>query len=508
MMSSTNTNRFWFWLVCYASGLFFAIIVSPLLKAGMLFDGVIYAALAKNLSLGLTTIWHPVMSLSMLNPFYEHPPLGIYFQSLFFKIFGQGFATERIYILVLILGQFGLLSWYWLKNQAASARSLGLLLLLWLLIPINLMYIKNYLIATLTLFTTMASLILLIKTQSKLTQFLKYLASSILVLIAFLSDGPVAFFPLAIPLIYRIVYNPSSIFTGILETLFFLIMLALIFFGFYQLFPEALYNTQQFLHQQVIDSVMGTRSQQTAGIKHLFVLFLYFKGYALVSLFAIACIIIAAKIDKQPIFNAIKNRLRDKNFLLFWLISLASSLPVGISGRQGLRYLMASAPFFTLAMMWLCFQPFEKIVHHYANKPLRPPYQNKMLHLFFASLIAIISINNLVSYYRSDVPAVIKDVHTITRYCAQNEYCSKHAILSINDGAVLWASSFYLARYATNMISITLEPDFPYFLGFKKDPVPAGYRPIDIPLTVFNLAIQDAPLKHPKTTVAKPIQAF
>ena len=29
--------------------------------------------------------------------FYEHPPLAIYFQSLFFKLFGQGYGVERFY---------------------------------------------------------------------------------------------------------------------------------------------------------------------------------------------------------------------------------------------------------------------------------------------------------------------------------------------------------------------------------------------------------------------------
>lgn len=506
-MSSANTNKFWFWLGCYSTGLFFAIIITPLLKQSMFVDGVIYAALAKNLNLGFGTLWHPVLSLSMLNPFYEHPPLAIYFQSLFFKIFGQGFSAERVYMLLMALGQFGLISWYWLKNQTYSLRSLGLLLLLWLLIPINWLYINNYLIATLTLFTTMASLILLIRTQLKLTRFLQYLVCSIIVLIAFLSDGPVAFFPLAIPLIYRIVYQPASIYTGVLETLFFLAVLVLIFFGFYQMFPEALHNTRQFLHQQVIASVMGTRSHEISGIKHAYILFLYFKSFVLVSLFAVSCIIISAKIDQQPVLNAIKQRAKEKNVILFLLIALASSLPIAISCRQGIRYLMPSAPFFTLAMMWFCFPSFEKIVLYFAKRPQGFKYKH-MMHLFCISLIAFISINNLVSYYHSDQLRTIRDVQTIASYCAKNEFCANHAIISINDSGIIWAASFYLARFSTVMTSVTHEPDFPYFLGFKNSLVPAGYHPVDIPLSIFNLAIKDNPMKHLKTTVAEPIQAL
>ena len=474
----------------------------------MFFDGVIYATLAKNLNLGLSNIWRPVLSLSMLNPFYEHPPLAIYFQSLFFKIFGQGFGTERLYILVMAIGQFGLISWYWLNNQKSSIQSLGLLLLLWLLIPLDWLYINNYLIATLTLFTTLASLILLLRTQSKLTRFLQYLVCAIIILIAFLCDGPVAFFPLTIPLIYRLVYKPASFYTGVLETLVFLAVLLLVCFGFYQMFPEALHNTQQYLHQQVIASITGERSLETAGIKHAYILFLYVKSYALVSLFAIACIIMSAKIDQQPVLNAIKERLRDKHVVFFLLVALASSLPIAISCRQGMRYLMPSAPFFTLAIMWFCFQPFEKIVLYYAKNPLWFKHANKMMHLFFVCLIAILCFKNIMPYYHSTKPHVIKDVQTIAHYCAENEFCANHAIMSFNDNALLWISSFYLERYSTVMTSITMEPDFPYFLGLKNAPVPEGYHLVDLPLTVFNLAIQNDPLAHLKTAVANPIQAF
>ena len=507
-MSSAHSNRVWLWLGCYSAGLFFAIIITPLLKEAMFFDGVIYATLAKNLSLDLSTLWRPVLSLSMLNPFYEHPPLAIYFQSLFFKIFGQGFGTERLHILVMALGQFGLISWYWIKTQKSPLQSLGLLLLLWLVIPINWLYINNYLIATLTLFTTLASLILLIKTQSKMTRLLQYLVCATIILIAFLCDGPVAFFPLAIPLIHRIVYKPASLYTGVLETLVFLAILILVCFGFYQMFPEALHNTQQYLHQQVIASITGARSLETAGIKHAYILFLYAKSYALVSLFAITCIIISAKVDQQPVLNVIKKRLRDKNVVFFLLVALASSLPIAISCRQGMRYLMPSAPFFTLAMMYFCYQPIENLVLYYTKNPLWFKHANKAMHLVFISLIAMISIKNVVPYYHSTQRPVIKDVQTIARYCANNEFCANHAILSFNDNAVLWISGFYLERYSTVMTSITMEPDFPYFLGLKNAPVPAGYHRIDLPLAVFNLAIQDDPLTTLKTAVANPIQTF
>ncbi|MBA3535744.1 MAG: hypothetical protein H0T84_03905 [Tatlockia sp.] len=507
-MASKKAKWFLFCLCVYSAGLFFAIIITPLLKPTFFFDGLIYASMSKNLSLGYGTLWRPFLSLSLLNPFYEHPPLALYLQSLLFKVFGQGLIVERLHVVILALGQFGLISWYWVKQQKASILSLGLLLLLWLLIPLNWIYISNYLIGTLTLFTTLASLILLIRTQSKLTLLIQYLLCSIIILIAFLSDGPMAFFPLAIPFIYRLVYQPKSILTGFLETLIFVVILTLVFFSFYWMVPEALFNTQQFLKQQVLSSLIGSRSHETAGIKHLYLLYLYLKGYAIVSLFVIACIAIAAKIDKQPIISAIKQSFKNKEFLLFLVITLASSLPIALGGRQSFRYIMPSAPFFALAMVSICWQPFEKIIHYYAKTPKLFKGQYVATHLFFAIMITTIGVHDLLPYYRSDTPNVIKDIKTITSYCANDKFCAKHGILSINNYEIFWMASGYMARYSKVMMSITTELDFPYFLGFQFEPIPEGYQLVDLPLSVFKLAIHDRPLEKMKTAVANPIQSF
>ncbi|WP_019218069.1 hypothetical protein [Legionella tunisiensis] len=83
------------------------------------------------------------------------------------------------------LGQFALIAWYWLKNKNTSFLTLGLLLFLWLLIPLNHIYTNNMLESTLTLFTTFASLVLLADTKSKSAFFCQYLISAVAILIAF-----------------------------------------------------------------------------------------------------------------------------------------------------------------------------------------------------------------------------------------------------------------------------------------------------------------------------------
>lgn len=500
----------WRHLCYYAIGLFFVTIVVPLLHYGMFFDGVIYATMAKNLNLGYGTLWRPVFSESMLNPFYEHPPLAIYFQSLFFKVLGPGFGAEQVYAIVMALGQFGLIAGYWLRNHKANVLSLGLLLLLWLLIPINWSYIRNYLIATLTLFTTMASLLLLLRVDSKLGLFLQYLLGSILMVIAFFSDGPTAFFPLAIPILRRIVYKPNSIYFGFLEALLLGILIAVVFFIFFKLFPDALFNTQQFLQQQVLASIMGTReptSLNAAGIKHFFLFIVLVKAYGIVGVFALSCMILAARMAQQPILNSILQHLKNKDFLLLLAIALIASLPVMISSRQGARYIFPSVPFYTLAMMRICFQPFATILLYYTRKPLFK-YQYLVSHLFFAVLIMLLGTVNVVKYQHTHVAKVLQDIHHLSQYCASNEFCRHHRIMSLANTGVLWEISFYLARYAHTRMSVTLEEGFPYYLCFKKDPIPAGYHQVTLPLSMFSLAVTNDPLTQLKTKVTTIMQAF
>lgn len=46
-------------------------------QRGMFGDGLLYAAIAKNLAHGVGTFWAPVLSSTTYAPFREHPPFGL-----------------------------------------------------------------------------------------------------------------------------------------------------------------------------------------------------------------------------------------------------------------------------------------------------------------------------------------------------------------------------------------------------------------------------------------------
>lgn len=473
-----HPSRLWFPLWFFSLSLFLILFILPLTRQGMFLDGVMYAAIAKNLSLGHGSLWQPFYSQTTFHVFYEHPPLAIYFQSLFFKLLGQGFGVEQLYCLLIAIGQFALISWYWLKKENTALIHLALLLLLWLLIPLNLKYVNNHLEGTLTLFTTLATLLLLIRTKSKSAFLAQYFLSSIAVIIAFFCNGPTAFFPLAVPLIKTMIEKPRSLIDGIKKTILLAFMISLMLSLVYVLVPAALSNTLHYLQQQLFPSVTGNRQLNLVGLNHVYIVNLYFRAYWLVSVFALGCMTLSAKIEGLGVRTVFLRNFKKNNVLLFILLSLVSSLPVGISHRQALNYIIQSAPFFTLAMMYLCFEPVTKIMNYCGSKP--PLFKlifNLNMILLATSFVTLFS---LAHGFNSD-QEIIEDINMIIPYCKND------AILSTSPAIYDdWHAGAYLARHS--MMSLTPKPGNHYFLALKNEPLPPNYHIINLPLSYYHLA--------------------
>ncbi|HHF7345658.1 TPA: glycosyltransferase family 39 protein [Legionella feeleii] len=476
-----HSSRSWYPLCFFSLSLLLIFIILPLTRQGMFMDGVIYAAIAKNLSLGYGSLWQPYYSQTDFPLFYEHPPLVFYFQSLFFRLFGQGFGVEQFYSFLMALGQFALISWYWLKNKNTSFLTLGLLLFLWLLIPLNHIYTNNMLESTLTLFTTFASLVLLANTKSKSAFFLQYLISAIAILVAFFCNGPTAFFPLAVPLLNKLIHEQQAIVKGIKETIFLIALVVLLLGSFYLLVPAALINTQKYFSQQLLASITGTRELNYVGLNHLHIVVLFYKPYRLVTLFALLSLAISAKIEGQGLIKKFKSSLQEKRAWFFLALALVSSLPVGISHRQALNYIMQSAPFFTLAMMYFCFESVKTIADYCKSKPWFFKTLTSLSCLIFVACIAIVF--NLASGFNRH-KAMLEDLNYLINYCKNDEIISVSPTLYYK-----WYTGAYLAR--NSMISVTPQAGKPLYLTLKTEPVPDNYHLIKLPLSYYHLARHD-----------------
>jgi hypothetical protein len=478
---TTSSRKTWYPLWLMSIALLLLCILLPLLRQGMFLDGVVYAAIAKNLSLNHGSIWQPFYSATLFPTFYEHPPLALYLESLVFRLCGPAFLAENLYSFCMILGQFTLIAWYWLHTEKRPAYHLAWVLLIWLLIPLNTrIFTSNMLESTLTLFTLCASLLLLTESKHALTHFIRILFASIAMLLGFLSNGPTAFFPLAIPFVaFMLNPKPQALFNASKNTVLLLVTLASVFTAFYLLVPEALDNTLAYLKSQVIPSVIGDRTQVFTGWKHGHIFYLYFRAICNLSVFSLLCMSIAALLQRQSIWLAIKQACKQKQFLVFFYISLIAALPVGFSHRQAFNYIAQSAPYLTLAGVYLNYPAGLIILKHCQ----RSSVLQKMLQA--GSLILLIfavgfTIRNYSGFNRDE--ALLQDVKILIPYLHQE------TIVSASDTIYeQWISAAYFSRFS--MLGLEKSAQQKFYLARNNETLPLGYSPVNLDLQYYSLGI-------------------
>ena len=79
----------------------------------MFVDGVTYASIARNLSEGRGSFWSPSYTATIYPQFHEHPPLGFWLQSLWFRVLGDHGYVERAYALAAAAGTAWLIAVIW-----------------------------------------------------------------------------------------------------------------------------------------------------------------------------------------------------------------------------------------------------------------------------------------------------------------------------------------------------------------------------------------------------------
>lgn len=472
-----QSSPLWYSVWFMAFSILLWVLILPLTRHGMFLDGVLYAAIAKNMSLGYGSLWQPFYSMTEHRYFYEHPPLALYFQSLFFKYLGLGFWVERLYSFLMAVGQFLLIAGYWLKKEKAPWYSVGLLLLFWVFIPLNYMYKNNLLECTLTLLTTAAACILLIKTNTLPKYFFQYIAADVAILLAFFCNGPTAFFPLAIPLINAWV-TKESIACAFKNTLFLMLLLFGLFLGVYWFIPAAWTNTQHYLQQQLWAVMGGERELYYTGLKHGYILILYLRSYWFLMIFSIGLIAIAARIQGQSFQDGLRQSCKNTVFLLFLLLSFSAVLPIGLSHKQAFNYLLQSAPLFTLAAMYFCYPSVTRIAAYCKS---RLKFNKYLVRGSFGVLVvSVFMVAYLANGYNRD-RAMLQDIDFLS------QYCKKERAISLSQSLMFqWYTGAYFIRQS--VISMVPTVGCHYYLNLKNEATPEGYHFLRLPLNYYQLS--------------------
>ncbi|MFH0759934.1 MAG: glycosyltransferase family 39 protein [Bacteroidota bacterium] len=409
---------------------FAGLLLSFFLQEGMFFDGVTYAAISKNLAHGLGSFWAPHYTQTLYPQFFEHPPLVFGLQSLFFVLFGDGPATERIYTIFMTLLCLFLIASIWklFYPDKTTGKWWPLPVLLWIITPVVFWSSRNNMLEnTLTVFILSSAWF---TCKGLLTgRILWFLPGGAFILAAFLSKGPVGLFPLALPLWYFISCRNIR-FPRFLLYLFTLAATpAILFLLLIRIEPDAGQNISNYLQQQVWPS-LGNQRENVAG-SHFLLLFKLAGNLVLPFMASLIFAVMKGKPDKR------ETGFKVNASLFFFLTALSASLPLLITLKQRDFYLVPSIPFFALAMCaWLnergCLPGCED------GNQMRRIARWYSLFLW----LEVVGVTVLFTFKSDTEPGLIRDVEVITREVPSGSIISGDKIIYSD-----WPLVACLSRY-------------------------------------------------------------
>lgn len=339
--------RLQWWILTIAILVLF---LSELVEQSMYIDGVWYAVIAQNLSNGKGSFWFPQFSETIFSAFHEHPPLMFWIQSLFFDLIGNHWLTERIYCLVQYIITSFLIVSIWQKSfvKHTEIKSLRVIpLLLWQVNLASYYFLPANLLENTQVVFDLLAVYFLMSFARRPEDYFKILLAAFFLFLAFLTKGLTGLFSLVFLGIYWIVFRATTLPKTILQTAIlgasFLGLLGLLFW----INPEALQSLSNYWDVQVMASLSGERRLYFFRETRFYIL-----GQLLITL-APMIFTLLVSIGLTHLFN-ISPRLffktrQGKYGLVFFLVGLSASLPIMISPRQALPYLLPSLPFFSLA---------------------------------------------------------------------------------------------------------------------------------------------------------------
>lgn len=321
----------------------FLIVISPaLFTHGMFMDGMIYASVAKNMSVGLGTFWQPFFTETHSPEFYGHPPLAMGIVSLFYKIFGDAFFIEKIYsTLCWIFVAIGLVK-IWRHFELKQAWLPVLVLM-----TISRIYwaaTNNMLENTLAVFIIFALLFYLKSEKNRIYLLL----SGLFLALGFLSKGPVGLFIWCFPFFYQLIYKKQNFIRAFWSSFLLMVLTILPLVLLYSFSNAALNHLINYYEIQISNSIA---SVETVGSRW------YIIGYLLgeitfpLSFSAVLFLIWRIKKINNPIENS-NLRL----FVVLIITALLGVIPIMISLKQSGFYILPVFPFFALAFSFLFYK--------------------------------------------------------------------------------------------------------------------------------------------------------
>ena len=324
----------------------------PFVMYGTSLDGLVYSQLALNMSHHLGSLWDPFYSSTIWPHFYEHPPLAFYLQSFFFSILGDNVFVDQFYFFTIIICNLFLFVFFWRQsNPKIKGYFIWIPIFCFLIGPRQVSNL-GYLEYMLSVFTTLASFLIVKALLSGIQQRIYFLLSGVLMVAAFFINGLQAFFPLIIPLLYALIFSKPKFLSSVLQTLGLTFWVFSLIIFIFLIYPPAFENIYHYFQEQLIESLSGMR--QDSGYHSGFFGHLYGLGqlwpllWTLIVTSLISLLIYSWQ-TRQSFLNIITMIKQDKWVLFFFLMAFSAFLPVLLSARQSPHYFIPALSFFGLA---------------------------------------------------------------------------------------------------------------------------------------------------------------
>jgi 4-amino-4-deoxy-L-arabinose transferase-like glycosyltransferase len=418
------------------AGIFLIIISPAFLSEGMFMDGLMYAAMSRNLADGLGTFWQPHFSEIIFPAFINHPPLAIGLESVFFRILGDSRFVEKIYSVLAILLTATIIVSIW-KSLGKKSGTGWLPVFFWIAMPsVTWASVNNMLENTMGIFICLS--VLLYIRSLKANRIIFLFLSGMMLSLGFLTKGFVTFFPLSFPFFLWLFTKKTGFWSAIADTFIILasslIMLLLLFL----IIPQYKETLPGYLN--VTFDLIGNSATKDSRFYIVYRLLM-----ELLPVFGIILIILIYYRIRRLDFYQMKPDLSVA--ASFFCLGLSGVLPIMVTRLQSGYYLLTSLPFFGISLSLLTEPYFETITS-------RINYQSPGYRAFkiiaVTLLITGISLSVFFSGKINRNRDMIKDMKAISAVLPEN--------CTINILPEMW-TNWNLHAYYARYLNISLDPD-------------------------------------------------
>lgn len=446
-----------------------------LVQRGMFMDGMLYLTVAHNLAHGFGTFWEPRFSqegFAGLTTFHEHPPLAFGMESLWYRVFGDGFWVEGLYSLSMAFATAALLMVLWraLWGPADPLRRLAWLpVLLWIIVPqVHWCVQNNMQENTMAVFTVAAVLAAVRSARGTLGPWSGPLLVGLLTFLASMVKGLPGLFPLGAPLLYALFADRDRMMRGFRGS----VVATATLVGLYGLlwtWPDArhsllTYAEGRLLHRIDMDPTVDVRWR-------------ILPQFVAAMLGPLAIMLLARWTARR--LHGPSPTPATANGLALLAIGLSGVLPLMLTMVQKSFYMVAALP---LVSMGLACLAAPAVLH--LTDGLGERGRRIVLRAGQVALAGVL----IASVFLFGRPSRDADmVHDVDRLGAA---LPAHALVSVESSVLQeWNLQCYLMR--GYFISLTSSPGREWTLTRTEDAPPAGYSKVDLDTRAYALWRRD-----------------